>query len=201
MITCVNLDPVRRRTRASSIVPPEIGLPAAFDVSDLLGDAVFTWRVGQQLRAPRAGPAAGAPAARGVVTPEARALDGAGARAALVRREVAPARGRSRRRRRRRWRPDCTLALFEVAFADGESELYQLPYRTREDGGAELALADPALAGALLGALRGSDSARHRCGRRRSSSSRARCPSDRCSRRCAPSAASSPTARSCSASG
>ena len=51
---------------------------------------------------------------------------------------------------------DCALALFESAFADGGSELYQLPYRVAPDGGLVLDLADPALAGALLAALRSS---------------------------------------------
>ena len=49
----------------------------------------------------------------------------------------------------------CTLALLELAFADGGRELYQLPYRSAEDGSVELGLADPALATALLGALGG----------------------------------------------
>jgi maltokinase len=53
--------------------------------------------------------------------------------------------------------PDCALALLELEFAGGASELYQVPYR-EHDGGVELALADPALARALLAALR--DSAR-----------------------------------------
>jgi maltokinase len=52
--------------------------------------------------------------------------------------------------------PGCTLALFEAAFAGGEGELYQLPYRAGEDGAVELALDDPALAHALLAALRSS---------------------------------------------
>jgi maltokinase len=50
--------------------------------------------------------------------------------------------------------PDCTLALFEAAFADGERELYQLPYRVHAHGGVELALSDLALAHALLAAIR-----------------------------------------------
>ena len=52
----------------------------------------------------------------------------------------------------------CTLALFEAAFADGGSELYQVPYRVDAGGAPVLELADPVLAGALLAALR--DSAR-----------------------------------------
>jgi len=52
--------------------------------------------------------------------------------------------------------PDCTLALFEASFADGGSELYQLPQRVRDDGTTELSLADAALARSLLGALRSS---------------------------------------------
>ena len=52
--------------------------------------------------------------------------------------------------------PDCSLALFETGFADGGSELYQLPYRVAADGDVVLELADPALAGALLAALRSS---------------------------------------------
>jgi predicted trehalose synthase len=50
--------------------------------------------------------------------------------------------------------PDCTLALFETEFADGGSELYQLPHRLARDGAVVLDLADPALAQALLSALR-----------------------------------------------
>ena len=52
--------------------------------------------------------------------------------------------------------PECTLALFEMAFADGGSELYQLPYRLALNGEVVLDLADPALADALLACLRGS---------------------------------------------
>jgi maltokinase len=51
--------------------------------------------------------------------------------------------------------PGCTLALYEAAFADGASELYQLPYRVGADGDLELALSDPALAHALLAAFAG----------------------------------------------
>jgi starch synthase (maltosyl-transferring) len=46
VITCVNLDAVQPR-EGVVVIPPEIGLPAAFDVSDLLGDAAFTWREGR----------------------------------------------------------------------------------------------------------------------------------------------------------
>ncbi len=46
MITCVNLDPAAPREGVVTI-PPGIGLPAAFDVADLLGDAAFTWREGR----------------------------------------------------------------------------------------------------------------------------------------------------------
>jgi starch synthase (maltosyl-transferring) len=46
VITCVNLDPSLPREGVVTI-PPELGLPAAFDVSDLLGDAAFTWREGR----------------------------------------------------------------------------------------------------------------------------------------------------------
>jgi maltokinase len=52
--------------------------------------------------------------------------------------------------------PDCVLALFQSEFADGGSELYQLPYRIARDGELMLELADPALAGALLTAFRSS---------------------------------------------
>jgi maltokinase len=52
--------------------------------------------------------------------------------------------------------PDCALALFETAYADGGSELYQLPRRVDRNGEAVLDLADPALAHALLAALRSS---------------------------------------------
>ena len=50
--------------------------------------------------------------------------------------------------------PDCVMALFEVTFAEGDAELYQLPYRVTSDDRLELSLADPELARALLAALR-----------------------------------------------
>ena len=50
--------------------------------------------------------------------------------------------------------PECVLALFQAEFAEGGSELYQLPYRVAEDGEKVLGLADPPLALALLAALR-----------------------------------------------
>jgi starch synthase (maltosyl-transferring) len=46
VIACVNLDPVGAHEGVVAI-PPELGLPAAFDVSDLLVDAAFTWRTGR----------------------------------------------------------------------------------------------------------------------------------------------------------
>ncbi|MDX6539058.1 MAG: hypothetical protein QOI71_668 [Gaiellales bacterium] len=46
VIICVNLDPAAPR-EGVVVIPPDIGLPAAFDVSDLLGDAAFTWREGR----------------------------------------------------------------------------------------------------------------------------------------------------------
>ncbi len=49
---------------------------------------------------------------------------------------------------------DCVLALFEVEFADGGHELYQLPYRVAADAEKVIGLADPPLAHALLAALR-----------------------------------------------
>ena len=50
---------------------------------------------------------------------------------------------------------DCVLALFDVEFADGGHELYQLPYRVAgaDDGENVIALGDPPLAHALLAAL------------------------------------------------
>jgi starch synthase (maltosyl-transferring) len=45
VIACVNLDPAAAH-EGVVIIPPALGLPAAFDVSDLLGDATFTWRTG-----------------------------------------------------------------------------------------------------------------------------------------------------------
>jgi starch synthase (maltosyl-transferring) len=45
VIACVNLDPAAAH-EGVVIIPPELGLPSAFDVSDLLGDATFTWRSG-----------------------------------------------------------------------------------------------------------------------------------------------------------
>jgi maltokinase len=61
--------------------------------------------------------------------------------------------------------PDCVLALFETGFADGDSELYQLPYRVAASGEVELSLADPALAHALLGSLRRAQPLATRAGR------------------------------------
>jgi maltokinase len=52
---------------------------------------------------------------------------------------------------------DCVLALFEVEFADGAHELYQLPYRVAGDAEKVIGLADPPLAHALLTALRRSE--------------------------------------------
>ncbi|MDX6539059.1 MAG: maltokinase [Gaiellales bacterium] len=52
---------------------------------------------------------------------------------------------------------DCRLALLDVAFQDGPSELYQLPYRATGHGRVELSLAEPPLARSLLRALRRSD--------------------------------------------
>jgi starch synthase (maltosyl-transferring) len=46
VITCVNLDATAPR-EGVVVIPPGIGLPAAFDVSDALGDAAFTWREGR----------------------------------------------------------------------------------------------------------------------------------------------------------
>jgi maltokinase len=49
---------------------------------------------------------------------------------------------------------DCVLALVEAEFAEGSSELYQVPYRVDGDGEKVIGLADPPLAHALLSALR-----------------------------------------------
>jgi starch synthase (maltosyl-transferring) len=46
VIACVNLDPAGAHEGVVTI-GPELGLPAVFDVSDLLGDASFTWRTGR----------------------------------------------------------------------------------------------------------------------------------------------------------
>ena len=46
VIACVNLDPAAAH-EGVVVIPPELGLPTAFDVSDLLGDATFTWRTGR----------------------------------------------------------------------------------------------------------------------------------------------------------
>jgi starch synthase (maltosyl-transferring) len=45
VITCVNLDPSGAH-EGVVVIGPELGLPAAFDVSDLLAGGVFTWRTG-----------------------------------------------------------------------------------------------------------------------------------------------------------
>jgi maltokinase len=49
--------------------------------------------------------------------------------------------------------PDCALAIYEAEFAEGESELYQLPHRLEQGGRMVLELSDPVLAHALLNAL------------------------------------------------
>ena len=49
--------------------------------------------------------------------------------------------------------PGCVLALVEVTFAEGDGELYQLPFRIAAGGEPELSLADPELARALLAAI------------------------------------------------
>jgi starch synthase (maltosyl-transferring) len=46
VIACVNLDPAKPHEGVVD-VPAALGLPAAFEVSDLLGDRTFTWRVGR----------------------------------------------------------------------------------------------------------------------------------------------------------
>ena len=46
VVACVNLDPAGAHEGVVTI-GPELGLPAVFDVSDLLGDATFTWRTGR----------------------------------------------------------------------------------------------------------------------------------------------------------
>jgi starch synthase (maltosyl-transferring) len=46
VIACVNLDPAAPR-EGVVVIPPELGLPTAFDVSDLLADGAFTWRAGR----------------------------------------------------------------------------------------------------------------------------------------------------------
>ena len=46
VIACVNLDPAAPHEGAVTI-PPGLGLPPAFDVTDLLADGSFTWRVGR----------------------------------------------------------------------------------------------------------------------------------------------------------
>ncbi|MDX6631385.1 MAG: hypothetical protein QOH00_3631 [Gaiellales bacterium] len=46
VIACVNLDPVGAHEGVVTI-HAELGLPAAFDVTDLLADGAFTWRAGR----------------------------------------------------------------------------------------------------------------------------------------------------------
>ena len=46
MIACVNLDPAAPH-EGVVVIPPELGLPGVFEVSDLLGELTFTWRVGR----------------------------------------------------------------------------------------------------------------------------------------------------------
>jgi trehalose synthase-fused probable maltokinase len=48
----------------------------------------------------------------------------------------------------------CVLAFFEAEFAEGDTALYQLPYRVEAGGELQLSLSDPALGHALLAALR-----------------------------------------------
>ena len=145
----------RGAARGRRHVPPELGLPAAFDVSDLLGDAVFTWRAGQQLRPPRAGPAAGAPAARRVVTREARAprscaqqrwFGAKSRRAGAAGASSTPAPSRPAAP----WR--CSRPPSPTARASSTS----CPYRARaSDGAIELVAGRSGARRALLAALRG----------------------------------------------
>ena len=46
VIACVNLDPAKPH-EGVVVIPPELGLPATFEVSDLLGDRTYRWRVGR----------------------------------------------------------------------------------------------------------------------------------------------------------
>jgi starch synthase (maltosyl-transferring) len=46
VIACVNLDPAAPH-EGVVVIPPELGLPAVFEVGDLLGELAFTWRVGR----------------------------------------------------------------------------------------------------------------------------------------------------------
>ena len=46
VIACVNLDPAAPH-EGVVVIPPELGLPGVFEVSDLLGELTFTWRVGR----------------------------------------------------------------------------------------------------------------------------------------------------------
>jgi starch synthase (maltosyl-transferring) len=46
VIACVNVDPTAPH-EGVVVIPPELGLPAVFNVSDLLGEATFTWRTGR----------------------------------------------------------------------------------------------------------------------------------------------------------
>jgi starch synthase (maltosyl-transferring) len=46
VIACVNLDPAAPH-EGVVLIPPELGLPAAFAVTDLLTDGAFTWRAGR----------------------------------------------------------------------------------------------------------------------------------------------------------
>ena len=199
VITCVNLDPVGAH-EGVVMIPPELGLPAAFDVSDLLGDAAFTWRVGQQLRAPRAGPAAGPPAARRAVTGDDarwRALVGAqrwfGSKSRSARR-------RAHRRRRRSSRAGLRPGALRGRVRRRRARALPAALPRRATTARELSAGRSGAGARAAGALRRGAAARDRGRAASSSSSPAAARERRRSRRCARSAASSPTARSCSAS-
>ena len=158
---------------------------------------------GQQLRAPRAGPAAGAPAARGVVTAGGARADRARARAALVRRRSRASCAAGGSSTRRRSRPDCTLALLELELRRRRARAVPaaLPRAARTGQRRARAGRSRARGARCCAALRGLGAARDARRGASTSSSPAALPRGRRARAaCAPSAASSPTARSCSAS-
>ena len=59
--------PLRRRRRASAVIPAELGLPPVFTVEDLLTGEHFDWRIGANYVRLEAGRPPGARAARGAV--------------------------------------------------------------------------------------------------------------------------------------
>ena len=84
VIVVVNLDPGHAQEGAV-VVPPELGLPDAFAVVDLLDDARYGWRVGPNYVRLEPGAAPGSPAAGGDLSASRRSASDAALRRELER--------------------------------------------------------------------------------------------------------------------